>query len=121
MSDSSSEESSNDSEFSDVSTKPKKKKNKPKLKSKDKFFDYLLTKKKEGETAAKKNSVKPMTNGYIPPVDAVLKACSMKEELLAEIEKLGERLPPNALDKLIDDLGGAENVAEVSSVGLPLL
>lgn len=37
----------------------------------------------------------------------------MKEELLDQIEKLGERLPPNTLDQLIDELGGPENVAEV--------
>lgn len=38
----------------------------------------------------------------------------MKEELLAKIEQLGESLPPNTLDQLIDELGGPENVAEVS-------
>lgn len=37
----------------------------------------------------------------------------MKEELLSEIEELGDRLPPNTLDQLIDELGGPENVAEV--------
>lgn len=38
----------------------------------------------------------------------------MKSELLARIEYLGDKLPPNTLDQLIDDLGGPENVAEVS-------
>lgn len=38
----------------------------------------------------------------------------MKEDLLAEIEELGDRLPPNTLDQLIDELGGPENVAEVN-------
>jgi hypothetical protein len=37
----------------------------------------------------------------------------MKEELLQRIEELGDRLPPNTLDQLIDELGGPENVAEV--------
>lgn len=37
----------------------------------------------------------------------------MRKELLDRIEKLGERLPPNTLDQLIDDLGGPEDVAEV--------
>lgn len=48
-----------------------------------------------------------------PPKDAVERACTMKEELLEQIENIGERLPPNTLDQLIDELGGPENVAEV--------
>lgn len=38
----------------------------------------------------------------------------MKKELLDKLEKLAEDLPPNTLDELIDELGGPENVAEVS-------
>lgn len=49
-----------------------------------------------------------------PPRDAIERACNMKEELLQRIEGLGEKLPPNTLDQLIDELGGPENVAEVS-------
>lgn len=45
----------------------------------------------------------------------------MKEELLERIEKLGEHLPPNTLDQLIDELGGPENVAEVNFSTLNLL
>lgn len=40
----------------------------------------------------------------------------MKRELLDQLEKLSEHLPPNTLDELIDDLGGPENVAEVSGI-----
>jgi hypothetical protein len=40
----------------------------------------------------------------------------MKEELLQRIEVLGEKLPPNTLDQLIDELGGPENVAEASVI-----
>nr|XP_041630618.1 protein strawberry notch-like isoform X2 [Drosophila kikkawai] len=42
-------------------------------------------------------------------------ACSLKEELLRKIDYLGKRLPPNSLDHLIDELGGPENVAELTS------
>lgn len=37
----------------------------------------------------------------------------MKAELMAAVERLGDLLPPNTLDQLIDELGGPEYVAEV--------
>jgi hypothetical protein len=39
----------------------------------------------------------------------------IKQELLEKVERLGDKLPPNALDEIIDLLGGPDNVAEVCS------
>ncbi|CAK9823503.1 Protein strawberry notch homolog 1 [Anthophora retusa] len=49
-----------------------------------------------------------------PSRDAVERAYTMKKELLSQIEDLGDRLPPNTLDQLIDEFGGPENVAEMT-------
>ena len=49
-----------------------------------------------------------------PPKEALDMAASIKERLLAQIELLGNQLPPNTLDQLIDELGGREKVAEMT-------
>lgn len=43
----------------------------------------------------------------------------LKQDLLAKVLVLGRELPVNTLDELIDQLGGPEHVAEVSSGGPP--
>ena len=51
---------------------------------------------------------------YVPPQENIDRACQMKAEILQKIEALGRILPPNTLDQLIDELGGPENVAEMT-------
>jgi len=41
------------------------------------------------------------------------KAAALKRDLLNSIGRLGDCLPPNTLDQLIDELGGPDCVAEV--------
>lgn len=93
--------------------KPKSPKKKP-TSTQDKIQDHLS--KKHTET---KPVVFQASNGISiqlgpPPKDAIEHACKMKDDLLTKIERLGDRLPANTLDQLIDELGGPENVAEMT-------
>lgn len=90
-------------------------KKKPPPSTQDKIQE-LITKK---QTEAKPIHYKAANGGYqvhtgAPSSGAIERACSMKEELLQRIEELGDRLPPNTLDQLIDELGGPDNVAEMT-------
>lgn len=91
--------------------KKKSPKHKPKKRqtTQDKIKEIISKKITNSKANGKDDSSYP-----VPPRDAIERACSMKEELLEQIERLGERLPPNTLDQLIDELGGPENVAEVT-------
>lgn len=90
--------------------KKKSPKHKPKKRqtTQDKIKDIISKKLTTNKANGKEELTYPA-----PPRDAIERACNMKEELLEQIERIGERLPPNTLDQLIDELGGPENVAEV--------
>ncbi|XP_038054684.1 protein strawberry notch homolog 1-like [Patiria miniata] len=75
----------------------------------------ILTKPRLPNTLATMSSIPAATNSMLlPGMDAYERAILMKQELLDMCEEIGSVLPNNTLDELIDELGGPENVAEMT-------
>lgn len=89
--------------------KPKKAKKEKKEKGKEP--------KEEKEKRRRDRSPSPfseMTQSIIFSKDAGDKAAAMKQQLLAMLDSIGDVLPINTLDQLIDELGGPSEVAEMT-------
>ncbi|CAG7722769.1 unnamed protein product [Allacma fusca] len=82
----------------------------------DEMYGGSRKKAKDKKATVAKNLNKPGDDRkpVKPSPGAVAKADEMRRDLLAKIDSLGERLPPNALDQLIDELGGPDDVAEMT-------
>ncbi|KAG4074462.1 hypothetical protein HA402_015751 [Bradysia odoriphaga] len=100
---SSSDESSSEREFG------RKNKRNSKVKM-SKVQEYLRTRYRDNNQANKKKTVKDDTLKN----DIIEGARQLKAELLHKIEVLGERLPKNTLDELVNKLGGSKKVAEMT-------
>ena len=84
--------------------KGKKSKSKPKAKDKSDPFKHLVMGKTD------ENGIRTAP----PDTGRVERAVQMKEQLLRKIEELGQDLPANSLDELIDELGGPSLVSEMT-------
>lgn len=64
---------------------------------------------KNEKTVKSVDSVNQMSSKEVSSI-----ASSVKDRLLVEIEQLGARLPRNVIDQIIDELGGPNNVADLT-------
>uniref|UniRef100_A0A0N5CB49 AAA_34 domain-containing protein n=1 Tax=Strongyloides papillosus TaxID=174720 RepID=A0A0N5CB49_STREA len=98
--------------------KKREKRRRKKQKRLDKIADIVRRKEEMASDAMKSSAeVFIQSSKIIDDDDVEVTANNLgmiKTELLAAVERLGSKLPPNTLDQLIDELGGPEFVAEMT-------
>lgn len=118
------EVSDNDSPLSDDISGDESEGKGRKRKRKSNFLDIFLNRNpkrndKNKKLKKQKNKIKiedkiRELEGKSMSADVGDYCAKMRDELLQQLNRIGDKLPANTLDELIDELGGPENVAEMT-------